>query len=94
MINLVIAIIFALCAVVVRLNPKLINVLSEEDCKRQTDLSGVAFVAGLGSLLTMGLPQKKRQSDCSVVVVCKSDSGGEDDESYLLQTFKVFCYLH
>ena len=28
MINLVIAIIFALCAVVVRLNPKLINVLS------------------------------------------------------------------
>ena len=24
----------------------------------------------------MGLPQKKRQSDCSVVVVCKSDSGG------------------
>ena len=40
------------------------------------DLSGVVFVAGLGSLLTMGLPQKKRQSDCSVVVVCKSDSGG------------------
>jgi hypothetical protein len=34
MINLVIAIILALCAVVVRLNPKLINVLSEEDCKR------------------------------------------------------------
>lgn len=34
MINLVIAIIFALCAVVVRLNPKLINVLSEEDHKR------------------------------------------------------------
>lgn len=33
-INLVIAIILALCAVVVRLNPKLINVLSEEDCKR------------------------------------------------------------
>ena len=37
----------------------------------------------------MGLPQKKRQSDCSVVVVCKSDSGGEYDKGYLLQTFKV-----
>lgn len=36
MINLVIAIILALCAVVVRLNPKLINVLSEEDCKRMS----------------------------------------------------------
>ncbi len=34
MINLVIAIILALCAVVVRLNPRLINVLSEEDHKR------------------------------------------------------------
>lgn len=59
MINLIIAIIFALCAVVVRLNPKLINVLSEEDCKRQNDLSGVTFVAGLGSLLTKGHTTKK-----------------------------------
>ena len=32
--NLVIAIIFAICAVMVRINPKLINVLSEEDRKR------------------------------------------------------------
>ena len=59
MINLVIAIIFALCAVVVRLNPKLINVLSEEDCKRQTDLSGVGFVVGTRELAHDGLATKK-----------------------------------
>ena len=34
MMNLIIAIILALCAVMVRINPRLINVLSEEDCKR------------------------------------------------------------
>ena len=86
MINLVIAIIFALCAVVVRLNPKLINVLSEEDCKRQTDLSGVVFVAGLGSLLTMGLPQKKRQSDCSVVSFAKVIPA--------VEAMRVICFKH
>ncbi len=43
MINLVIAIIFALCTVVVRLNPKLINVLSEEDCKRMNAKSHNLF---------------------------------------------------
>jgi len=45
--------------------------------KRQPDLSGVCFVAGTGELAhEVRCHKKNDRALCSVVAVCRSDSGG------------------